>query len=170
MLLPTAALVLRLGFLMVLVPRDGHGFRLDRACDGHGYLGQSGSEKPHEVIVGHLGCKTSGCCSGTVLRVGIGASIQESADNLAVSVAHVEQCPPQRGVTKPVAGIHVRPGLDEHRGYVCMLLLGREVQQGETFPVCVIHLVAVFLEIGSHVSGPAFQDRTQQRRPSCPAR
>jgi hypothetical protein len=136
-------------------------------CGWHDCLGRSGSEEPHEVIVGHLGCKTSGAGSVVVLRVGISASGQEGTHNIAISVAHVEQRPPQRGVTKPVAGMQVRPRFDQYGGYVCVLVLGSEVQRGGTFPIDRIHLIAMILEVSSHVAGPAIDGGGEQWRPSC---
>jgi hypothetical protein len=130
-------------------------------------VGRSGLEEPHEVIVGHRGCKTSGAGSVAVLRVGISASGQEGTHNLAISVTHVEQRPPQRGVTKPVAGIQVRSSFDQYGGCICVLVLGSEVQRGETFPVGGIHLIAAISEVSSHVTGPALDGGVEQRRPSC---
>ena len=108
--------------------------------------------------------------SVVVLRIGIRAGGQEGANYLAISVAHVEQRPPQRGVTEPVASVQVRPSFDQYDGYVRVLGVGSEVQRSEPLPVGGIHLIAVLLQVGNHVFGPAFEGGVEQRRPSCAVR
>ena len=49
-----------------------------------------------------------------------------------------------------------------------MLLLGSEVQRGETVLVCEVHLVAVFVQESGHVSGPALHGCIVQRPASGP--
>ena len=62
--------------------------------------------------------------------------------------------------------MQVRPRFDQDGRYVCMLVLGSEVQRGQTFPVDGIHLMAVILEVSGHVTGPALNDGVEQWRPS----